>query len=176
MALHLTLIECRSGRPKQFVIDSEQRLTATSEMATATQPHGVKARCPIKSFGQWRSPVHNNGVALLVRYSDAADMKALSFWIFFCGLSINPTKNQGTLTEFELVQAHAHSLPHHITLITILIRATLTIHDTLSHCLGNGASALQAQVSVVYIGLLKFELGVICHAVSCMSRSGSGDR
>jgi hypothetical protein len=176
VTLHLALIECRSGGPKQFVIDSEQSLTAASEMPTTTQSHGVKASGPVKSFGQRCSPVNNNGVALVVRYCDAADMEALSLWIFLCWLGINPTKNQGTLTEFELVQAHTHSLPHHITLITILKSAALPIDDPLAHCLGNGASALQAQVSIVYIGLLKFELGVICHAVSCMSRSGSGER
>jgi hypothetical protein len=142
VALYLTLIECRSGRPKQFVIDSEQSLTAASEVATATQSHGVKASGPVKRFGQGRSPVNNNGVALIVRYCDSADMEALSIWVFFGWLGINPTENQGTLTEFELVQAHTHSLPHHIALITILKSATLPIDDPFAHCLGNRASAL----------------------------------
>ncbi len=106
-----------------FVFDAEQFSVAGYVVAAAAEPHGLAAGCTVERFCDWRPPVDDHRVAVLVENGDATDMEMVTFGL------INTPEDQRLVADIQVFESGSHLVGEDVSFVTSLVGAALARFD-----------------------------------------------
>ena len=140
-------------------------------MAAQDQTHRVAARRPVEGLGHRGPPVHHQGLEVLARDPEPADVEALGPLRLARPIPVqapvDAAETQGLLADVELVEAGEARADDDVTLLAELVgtAATLIEHGA-EERLGVGPQLVETLVGPVHVGLFRLELRMRCHSRS----------
>ncbi len=114
------------GRRETLVLHAHDPSTLGGEVATKDETHGLSPRGPVEGLGHGRPPVHHQGLEVLARDPQAADVETLG--VLEAGrrgvvlASVDAAEAQGLLADVELVEAGQAGADDDVALLAELVR------------------------------------------------------
>ncbi len=151
-----------------LVLDPHDAPALSGQMAPQDQSHGVAPRGPVERLRHRRPPVDDQGLEVLARDPEPADVEALGFpgtgrraTIL---ATVDPAEAQRLLPDVELVEAGEARPDDDVALLAELVRpaATLIDHGT-DELLCVRSQLVEALIGPVHMGLFRLELRMRCH-------------
>src|ERR1019366_3981053 len=161
----------RRGDTEAFIFDPHDPAPLGGQMAPQDEAHGVAPRGPVERLRHRGTPVDDQGLEVLARDPEPADVEALG--VPGTGrrravlTTVDPTETQRLLPDVELVEAGETRPDDDVALLAGLggAAATLVDHGT-DELLGVGSQLVEALIGPVHMGLFRLELRMRCHSRS----------
>jgi hypothetical protein len=135
------------------------------QVAAAGQALRVEPGGPVEGGGDRGPPIDDEGLAVLPRHRQPADVERLAGLVLGGGL-IDPAEAEPLVPDVELGQSGQAGPDHDVPLRPRLGRAALAqVEDRFEHPPGFVAHGAEARVSTVEESLLFLELGIDGHVV-----------
>ena len=145
---------------EQFVLDAEQLSPVHRKVSASHEAHRVLARGTVKGFCHRGTPVHNDGLMMLVGNRQPTDVERLDPVRTLC-TSVDTAEDQCIVTEVEIDETLDEGLVEHIPLVARLERATPPRFGKVTKFPCLFTTALEAVIGMVYMCLFVGEIRVL---------------